>query len=161
MKLNTSTLTSERTEDRLMESTRRLVWNTQPSLGEPEEPSLVSPECLEVVPTDLVRPLSVTCVEREECSPRCTFGEDGIEEWISNKKEPLSLPPSLPQELFLWSWHADTRYLKSLNCLWLLTIPWKKLPKPNRLCNFWPMWVLTTTWKEWLIQKKSEPEKES
>jgi len=42
---------------------------------------------VEVVLTEVVKLLLVICVEKVECSPHYTPGEDGIEELISNKKD--------------------------------------------------------------------------
>jgi hypothetical protein len=63
-----STKTYLKTPDKLMESKEKLVCNTQPNLGELVEPLLVFPEFPDLVPTELVKPLSVICVEKVECS---------------------------------------------------------------------------------------------
>jgi len=62
-----------------MESTEELDKSTQLNLGEPEELLLEFPESQEVVPTELDKPLSETCVVKEECSLPLRPGEDGTE----------------------------------------------------------------------------------
>jgi len=79
-----------------MESKKKLVCNTQPNLGEPVEPLPVFPEFLDLVPTELVKPLSVTCVEKVECSLPLKSTEDGTEKLMSTKED---MP--LPQLLLL------------------------------------------------------------
>lgn len=59
---------SLKTEDKDKELTSMLVWNTQLNLGEPEEPLQEFQEFQDQEPTDLDKPLSVTCVEKVECS---------------------------------------------------------------------------------------------
>lgn len=49
--------------------TQEPVTSTQLNPGELVELSLVFQEFLVVVPTELVKQLSVTCVEKVECSP--------------------------------------------------------------------------------------------
>lgn len=69
-----------------------LDTSTLLSLGELVEPSLVFQEFQDQVLTDLVKPLSVTCVDQVECSLPYTHGEDGLEELILNKKDTPLLP---------------------------------------------------------------------
>jgi len=70
-----------------------LVCNTLPNLGELVEPLLVFPEFLDLVPTELVKPPSVTCVEKVECSLPLKPTEDGIEKLMSTKEDTLLLLP--------------------------------------------------------------------
>lgn len=63
-----------------MELIQEQDTSTPLSLGELVEPFLVFPEYQDLVPTDQVRPLSVTCVDPVECSLPYTPGEDGEEE---------------------------------------------------------------------------------
>jgi len=72
------------------------VCNTQPNHGELVELLLVFPEFLDQEPTELVKLLSVICVEKEECSLLLKFTEDGIEKLMSTKEDML-----LPQPLLL------------------------------------------------------------
>jgi len=65
---NSFTLTSTKTEDKLTELTLWPEKNIPPNLGELEELLLEFPELEDPEPTDLDKPLSVTCVEKEECS---------------------------------------------------------------------------------------------
>jgi hypothetical protein len=50
-----------------------------PNLGEPVEPLLEFQEFPDQVQAEMVKPLSVTCVEKVECSHLSKHGEDGIE----------------------------------------------------------------------------------
>ena len=68
-----------KTEDKLTELFLIKVTDTLLNLGEPVEPSQEFQESVDQVLTDLVKPLSVTCVEKVECLPHYTFGEDGTE----------------------------------------------------------------------------------
>jgi len=72
-----------------MELKEKPVCNTLPNLGEPVEPLPVFPEFLDPVPTELVKPLSVTCVEKVECSLPSKPTEDGIEKSILTKEDTL------------------------------------------------------------------------
>jgi len=65
-----------------MELIQELDINIQLNLGVQEEPYQESQEFLVLVLIDLVKPLSVTCVDQEECSLPYIYGEDGIEELI-------------------------------------------------------------------------------
>jgi len=61
--------------------------DTQLNLGEQVEPLLEFQESVVQVLIDLVKPLSVICVEKVECLLHYKFGEDGIEKLILNKKD--------------------------------------------------------------------------
>lgn len=63
-----------------MELTQKPVWNTQPKVGEQVELYPEFQEFQEVVPIEVVKLPSVTNVEKVECLPPYTLGEDGIEE---------------------------------------------------------------------------------
>jgi hypothetical protein len=90
--LDSSTNNFQEIEDKLMPSTHKLVCNIVQNLGDQVELLLVFLVSQEVVPIDQVKLPSVTCVERVECLPHSKYGEDGIEELISNKKDmPLPL----------------------------------------------------------------------
>jgi hypothetical protein len=52
---------------------------------------LVFPEFLDPVPTEPVKPLSVTCVEKVECLLPSKPGEDGTEKSILTKEDMLLL----------------------------------------------------------------------
>jgi len=75
----TSIKVSPKTEDKLTESLQIKVTDTLLNLGVPVEPLLEFQESVVLVLTDPVKPLSVICVEKVECSPHCTYGEDGTE----------------------------------------------------------------------------------
>lgn len=75
----TFTKVSPKTEDKLMESPQCKDTDTPLNLGVPVEPLLEFQESEVLVLTDLVKPPSVTCVEKVECSPHYTYGEDGTE----------------------------------------------------------------------------------
>lgn len=106
-----------KTPDKVTESILMLVWNTQPNLGELVEPLLVFPEFLDLVPTELVKPLSVTCVEKVECSLPLKPTEDGTEKLILIKEDMLLLQLLL-QLLLLPSFKLeDTKLIKFLNSL--------------------------------------------
>lgn len=51
-----------------MELIIKPVWNIPPNLGEPEEPLPEFPELEDPELIDQDKPLSETCVEKEECS---------------------------------------------------------------------------------------------
>lgn len=70
---------SLKTEDKPMVSHQCKVIDTQLNLGELVEPLLEFQESVVQVLIDLVKPPSVICVEKVECSPHYTYGEDGIE----------------------------------------------------------------------------------
>jgi len=79
MLLTTFTVTSLRTTDKLMQFTPRQDIKPQPNLGEQVEQWQESLVCLVVVLTELVKELSVTCVEEDECSHQPKLTEDGTE----------------------------------------------------------------------------------
>jgi len=58
----------QKIEDKVKELLIKPVWNTQPNHGELVEPLQEFQEFQDQVPTDQVKPLSVTCVEKVECS---------------------------------------------------------------------------------------------
>jgi hypothetical protein len=66
--LPSSTKTYPKTPDKPTLSPEPLVTNTQLNLGELVELLLVFPEFQDLVPTELVKLLSVICVEKVECS---------------------------------------------------------------------------------------------
>lgn len=80
-----------------MELKEKPVCNIPPNLGELVELSLVFPEFLDPEPIELVKPHSVICVEKVECSLPSKFSEDGIEKSMSTKRDTLLLLPLLPQ----------------------------------------------------------------
>jgi len=87
-----------------MESTEELDKNTQLNPGEPEEPWPEFLEYPEVVPTELDKPHSETCVARVECSHPSKPGEDGTEKSMSNKEDtPLQVPWPPPHSPLLSS----------------------------------------------------------
>jgi len=101
-----------RTEDKVTPFSGKPVLNTPPSHGEPVEPSQESLESLEVELPELVKPLSVTCAERLECSLLSRSGENGIKNAMSLKEDmPLLLPsPLLPAPHS--SWPEDTKLME-------------------------------------------------
>lgn len=70
-----------------MPSTTTPVWNTPPNHGVLVELFLVFQELEVQEPVDQAKVLSVTCVEKVECSLLLDFGEDGTEEQILNKED--------------------------------------------------------------------------
>lgn len=62
-----------------MPLTHKLVCLTVPNLGVLVVLLHVSPELEVVVPTEVVKLLLVTCVERVECLPPSRHGEGGTE----------------------------------------------------------------------------------
>merc|ERR1711937_456694 len=93
-----------RTEDRLTVSSTSKVTSTPLNLGVLVALSPVFPEFLVPVPTDPVRPLSVTCAVRDACSLPSAPGENGTRSRTSPRRDtplpPLSPPlPALPS---LW-----------------------------------------------------------
>lgn len=91
-----------------------LVWNTQQNPGELVEPLLVFPEYLDQELTELDKPPSVTCAEREECSLPSKPTEDGTEKSILPKEDTPLLLPSLPLPLTPLFLLEDTKPNKSL-----------------------------------------------
>lgn len=89
------TLECQRTTDSHMLSPSTLESKPLPSLGEPEELSLVFLEFLEEVPTDQDKELSETCAERVECSLPLESGEDGTDESMLRRRDSLSPQPLL------------------------------------------------------------------
>lgn len=81
-----------------MVSTQEPVTNIQLKVGVLVEPWPEFQEFLEVVQTEVDKPLSVICVEKVECSLLYIHGEDGTEESIKNKKDTPLLLLSLPQD---------------------------------------------------------------
>jgi len=93
-----------------------------PNLGVLVELLLVFPEFLEVVLTEVVKPLLVTCVVRVECSLQLRFGEDGIDKSILSKRDTLLLQLLLLQVLFPLFLLVVTELLKFLQFPLLLKI---------------------------------------
>ena len=86
------TAPSLRTEDKVTPFSGKPVLNTPPNHGEPVEPSQESLESLVPELPELVKPLSVTCAERLECSLHLRSGENGIKDATSPKEDmPLHL----------------------------------------------------------------------
>merc|ERR1711957_900550 len=85
-----------RTEDKLTESSGSRVTSTLLSPGELDVLSLVFPEFPDPVPPELDRPLSVTCAERDACSPPSVPGESGTERLTPTRRDTPLPPPSLP-----------------------------------------------------------------
>jgi len=90
--LLSSTKTYPKTPDKPTLFPELLVINTQLNLGEPVELLLVFPEFPDLVLTELVKPLSVICVEKVECSLPYKPTEDGTEKLMSTKED-MPLPP--------------------------------------------------------------------
>lgn len=70
-----------------MESITKLDINTQPNPGEQVELWLESQESVVLVLAEADKVLSVTCVERVECSPQLKPTEDGTENSILIKRD--------------------------------------------------------------------------
>lgn len=77
----------------------KLVCNTVLNHGVQEEPLLVFQEFLDQEHIDLDKQHLVINAEREECQLQLKYGEDGIEELISNKRDMLQLQQLLQQAL--------------------------------------------------------------
>jgi len=91
------TQTLLKTEDKVTPFSTKLVLSTPLNPGVQVEPSLVFQESQVPVPPELVKPLSVTCAERLECSLHLRFGENGTLRLTSSKEDPLLPQPSLHQ----------------------------------------------------------------
>lgn len=91
--LLSSTKTYPKTPDKPTLFLELLVINTQLNHGEPVELLLVFPEFPDLVLTEPVKPLSVICVEKVECSLPYKPTEDGTEKLMSTKEDMPLLPP--------------------------------------------------------------------
>jgi len=78
----------------------KLVWNTAPNPGVQVELLLEFLELVDLVPTDQDKVPSQINVEKVECLPLLTPGEDGIEK-LTLSKDVMLLP--LPSLLLLFS----------------------------------------------------------
>merc|ERR1712166_1138956 len=97
-----------RTEDKLTESSGSRVTSTLLSPGELDVLSLVFLEFPDLVPPELDRLLSVTCAERDACSPPSVPGESGTERLTPTRRDTPLPPPSLPPLVPLSSSPEDT-----------------------------------------------------
>lgn len=75
-----------------MEFNTMQACTTLPNPGELVEQWPEFQESEEAEPAEVVRELSETCVEREECSPLSRHGEDGTGKSTSNKEDTPLLP---------------------------------------------------------------------
>merc|ERR1712166_1649620 len=93
-----------RTEDKLTVSSGNRDISIPLSLGVPVAPSPVFPEFLDLVPTDLDKPPSVTCAVKVACSLPSRSGENGTENPTSTRRDtPLPAhPSSFPRDTELW-----------------------------------------------------------
>jgi hypothetical protein len=89
-----------RIEDKHTPSILRLVCNIQLNHGVQVELLPEFPELLDLVHTEVVKLLLVTCVERVECLLPLRYGEDGTEESTSSKEDMLLLQLLLLLVLF-------------------------------------------------------------
>ena len=142
-----------------MESKETLDINTQLNPGELEEPSLVFPELEDPVPTEVVKELSVTCAEKEECTLLLRPIEDGTEKSTSNKRDMPLLPHSLPPLLPLLFSPEDTEWWKFLNFPLLLTPLTSRPPKLSSQLS--ENSELEKNSREPEIPRKSDPDMEN
>ena len=112
---NSCTIIYRKTADKPMESITELDWNTQPNLGEQEEPWQEFQEFQDREPIDQDKVPTVTCAEKDTWPFLFIPGENGTENPTSSRKNSLSLLQLLLPLSFLLSKPEAIESMKFLN----------------------------------------------